>query len=937
MLKKFSLTIAVLLVASPMLISGPKKIIFDTDMGNDVDDCLAMEMLYSYIDDGKVNLLGILSSKREIGSVKYLDILNTYAGHPEIPLGITKTYPEEKHKFWKGDFATKISDSGKFAHSISDYESLPDAFKLMRQLLADNGGNRDITVVAVGFSTNLNRLMQSGPDEISPLSGLDLIKQNVNDLVIMAGDFHKPKTEYNVRCDVPAAKAILENWPSPVIISDHEIGFNMRIQLTEVHENFGDNHPVTEAFDMYLPNSTMPTERPLHDPAAVLFAVELSEKYASLSDFGTVEVRDDAMTFFTPSSEGTRRYILHNPKQQQAVINRIKHLTKQPQKILIEAESFEDKGAWSLDQQFMDQMGSPYLLAHGMGVPVSDASTKVVIPEDGTYYVYARTFNWTSPWSPKAGPGAFRITINGSRLHNILGSTGNKWEWQSAGSVKLKKGENVISLIDLTGFDGRCDAIFLTTRKGLTPPAEGRGLDAFRRACDALSISPSTGDKYDLVVVGGGIGGMCTAVSAARLGLKVALIHDRQVLGGNNSSEIRVHLGGSIELGKYPALGRMVREFGHSKMGNAKPAENYEDWKKIQFVKNESNITFFPLSRVVDVEMASPNSISAVIMRDLVNGQESRLKAALFCDCTGDGNIGYMSGADFRMGRESKEEYGESLAPEKADDMTMGCSVQWYSEDSGKKQSFPQFKYGLEINSENCEKVKMGEWTWETGMNRHQIDEAERLRDYMLLVIYSNWSYLKNESEYKNQYKTDKLAWVAYIAGRRESRRLLGDYVLSQEDVDKNVFHEDATFTTAWHFDLHFPDPKNTRHFPGEEFKAETKQNSIYPYAVPYRCLYSRNINNLFMAGRDISATHVAMGSTRLMRTIAMMGEVVGMAASICKKHDVLPRDVYQRYLPELKDLMKVGVARTDVDLPDNQHFNQSPILSEPLYKGGRK
>lgn len=169
---------------------------------------------------------------------------------------------------------------------------------------------------------------------------------------------------------------------------------------------------------------------------------------------------------------------------------------------------------------------------------------------------------------------------------------------------------------------------------------------------------------------------------------------------------------------------------------------------------------------------------------------------------------------------------------------------------------------------------------------------------------------------------------MAYVAGKRESRRLMGDYILKQDDVDKHVFHEDATFTMNWHFDLHFPDPENSRHFPGNEFKAETKSNPIYPYAVPYRCLYSRNVNNLFMAGRCISVTHVTLGSIRLMRTIAMMGEVVGMAASVCKAHQVLPRQVYQHYLPELKELMKQGVGRVD-NLPDSQNFNVGGYLKE--------
>lgn len=203
------------------------------------------------------------------------------------------------------------------------------------------------------------------------------------------------------------------------------------------------------------------------------------------------------------------------------------------------------------------------------------------------------------------------------------------------------------------------------------------------------------------------------------------------------------------------------------------------------------------------------------------------------------------------------------------------------------------------------------------------------IRDYGLLVVYSNWSFLKNELKNNHEYLKRKLGWVAYIAGKRESRRLLGDYILKQDDIDKNVFHEDASFTTTWSLDLHFPDSTNASHFPAAPFKAETEHIHIYPYAVPYRCLYSRNIDNLFMAGRNISVTHVALGTVRVMRTTGMMGEVVGMAASLCKKHQVLPRLIYQQHLPELRSLMQKGVGRKN-GIPDNQNFNRQAPLDRP-------
>lgn len=594
--------------------------------------------------------------------------------------------------------------------------------------------------------------------------------------------------------------------------------------------------------------------------------------------------------------------------------------------LLVEAENFNTKGGWVVDQQFMDLMGSPYLLAHGLGTPVDDAVTEVTFPEKGTYHVYVRTYNWTSPWKTGEGAGKFSLSVGKKRLPSVLGSQGNTWMWQKAGEISVKHLKTTITLHDQTGFDGRCDAIYFTTEENRLPPSDIKKLDAFRRKALSLPAEVPVAGEYDLVVVGAGIAGMSAAVSAARLGCKVALINDRPVIGGNNSSEIRVHLGGRIEVGPYKELGGLQKEFGPENGGNAQPAENYEDRKKMDWISREKNITLFLNYRAFAVEKENDKIVS-VTAKHIENSHELKFKAPLFADCTGDGTIGFLAGADYRMGREGRDEFGESIAPEQADKMTMGASVQWYSIDNGKPCSFPEFNYGVTFDEESCENVTMGEWTWETGMNYDQIYDFERIRDYGMLVVYSNWSFLKNHLKENEAYKNRKLGWVAYIAGKRESRRLMGDYILKEDDLTKNVFHEDASFTTTWSIDLHWPDPENSKHFPGNEFKAVTKHILIYPYAAPYRCLYSRNINNLFMAGRNISVTHVALGTTRVMRTTGMMGEVVGMAASLCKKHATTPRGVYQSYLNELKQLMEKGVNIKR--LPNNQQYNEGGTLKE--------
>ena len=577
--------------------------------------------------------------------------------------------------------------------------------------------------------------------------------------------------------------------------------------------------------------------------------------------------------------------------------------------IWLETENFSEKGGWVVDQQFMDLMGSPYLMAHGMGQPVPDASTTVDIPHKGKWHVYVRTFNWTSPWTSQDGPGAFKVKVGGKTLKTVLGTKGDCWQWQYAGKASLDAGQTSVALCDLTGFNGRCDALYLTTEEGDVPPSEAAALETFRR--NMLNLPAPQVEEYEFVVVGGGIAGMCAAVAAARLGCKVALVNDRPVLGGNNSAEIRVHLGGHVEIGPNKGLGRMIREFGHSRKGNAQPASNYEDERKQAFIDAEENIELYPSFRAVEVKKEG-DRIAAVLIRHIETSREIWLKAPLFSDCTGDGTIGFLAGAHWRMGREARDEYGESLAPETADDLTMGASVQWYTKDMGRETSFPEFSYGAGFTDENCEKVTMGEWKWETGMNYDQIYDAERIRDYGMLVVYSNWSHLKNRLKENGKFRNRSLEWVAYLAGKRESRRLLGDYILKQDDIDKNVYHEDGSFTASWSIDLHFPDPENSKKFPGAEFKAATVHNWIYPCTVPYRCLYSRNVDNLFMAGRNISVTHVALGTVRVMRTTGMMGEVVGMAAYLCDKYGCTPRQVYQSHLPELKTLMSEGIGKKE-------------------------
>jgi hypothetical protein len=598
--------------------------------------------------------------------------------------------------------------------------------------------------------------------------------------------------------------------------------------------------------------------------------------------------------------------------------------------ILLEAEQFANLGGWVVDQQFMDQMGSPYLLAHGLGEPVRDAETTVQFPVAGNYRVWVRTRDWVAPWKAPGAPGRFKVLVNGKPLGTTFGTEGAEWHWQDGGTVKVGR-EAKVALHDLTGFEGRCDAILFASDLGFKPPNEPSALAAFRRQALGLPEAPEDGGSYDLVAVGGGIAGTSAALSAARLGLKVALLQDRPVLGGNNSSEVRVWLNGGINLPPYPRVGDIVAELepkkrAHDGMSNS--GEIYEDERRLALVRSERNITLLLEQRVNAVESTN-GVIRAVVAQHIRTARRMRLSARWFADCTGDGVVGALAGADYDMTQKQH----------------MGPSNLWNVQDAGQPQPFPKCEcedtnnvnmafastkspapfprcpWALDLRDKNFPGRqqsksqgandplnKLGVWYWESGFDRDPITEVEWMRDQNLRAMYGAWDTLKNVDKLYPNYR---LSWAAYIAGKRESRRLLGDEVLTGDAFRTNQFFPDACFPCTWTIDLHTPDPAFDKGHEGAEFISKATFGKYpTPYWAPYRCLYSRNISNLFLAGRDISVTHEALGPVRVMRTCGCMGEIVGMAASLCKQHDCSPRAVYEFHINELKALMRRGVGR---------------------------
>ena len=609
------------------------------------------------------------------------------------------------------------------------------------------------------------------------------------------------------------------------------------------------------------------------------------------------------------------------------------------------ATKFNDKGDWTVEQQFVLQMGSSYLMAHGLGTPLAkDAKTEINIPEDGDYRLWVRTKNWTAFWSEGKTPGIFQVLVDGKADSSEFGigktplavkagidfpddidtsrearAERAQWYWQKGETYHLTKGSHSIALHDLMGLDGRCDAIILTS----TDEVPGDSLEDYRALREALLGPGKPEDKgnYDLVVIGAGMSGLCAAIAAARLGLKVALVQDRYILGGNNSSEVRVGLGGQINMPPYPSLGYILNEIGPDRIGNARGAHHYQDWKKWDVIAAEPNISLFAGYTVVNAEMKD-GKIVAVTAVEATNQNLIRISGNLFSDCTGDANLAVMAGAATMMGREARSEFGETLAPEKADDFTMGVSIEWYCEDWNTPCSFPDsVDWGLKLDEDTVEPVHRANWYWEVGMRDDQIADAEKIRDYGMYVAYSTFSYCKNRLAKKEDWECTHLTWVSHVSGKRESRRIVGDLILREQDLTRPIPYEDGTCTTTWRIDQHYPMEKNSADYPGEEWMSYGKLMPIDPYAIPYRCLYSRDVPNLFMAGRDISVTHVALGSVRVMRTCAMMGEVVGMAAAVCCRRGSMPRDVYTTWFQDLVALMKKGTGRTDV--PYTQFYHQ--------------
>ena len=410
--------------------------------------------------------------------------------------------------------------------------------------------------------------------------------------------------------------------------------------------------------------------------------------------------------------------------------------------------------------------------------------------------------------------------------------------------------------------------------------------------------------KVDFCVVGGGLAGMCAAIAAARRGIRVALIQDRPVFGGNASNEIRMWICG--------ACGRDNRETGiieELQLENRyrNPRSNYSIWDSVLYekVRFEPNITVLLNCSANDVEMDG-SRITAVKAWQLTTETWHRVEAELFSDCSGDSILAPLTGAEFRIGREARHEFGEDAAPEVSDDKTMGLSCLIQTRETNSPQIFvpPAWAHKYpDCDAFPYREHSMNEtqnfWWLEVGGQRDTIHDTEEIRDELLKIAYGVWDHIKNHCDSKDRAKNWVIDWLGVLPAKRESRRYIGDYILRQSDVASGARFDDLVAFGGWPMDDHHP---AGFHNSGEPAKFISVPS---PFGIPYRCLYSRNIENLFFAGRNISVTHIAMSSSRVMATCATLGQAAGTAAVIAVREGLTPRGLYENGINELQDMLQ--------------------------------
>ena len=442
----------------------------------------------------------------------------------------------------------------------------------------------------------------------------------------------------------------------------------------------------------------------------------------------------------------------------------------------------------------------------------------------------------------------------------------------------------------------------------------------------------------DLCVIGGGMAGICAAIASARNGAKTVLMHERPVLGGNASSEIRMWVCG--------AQGENNRETGileEIQMENyyRNSTKNYYIWDTVlyDFVKREENLTLLLNCTCMDARVQNGDFADGRNVRiTKVSGYQMTTQTFIdvyaknYADCSGDSILAPLTGAQFRIGRESADEFGEDTHVKVADDLTMGLSCLLQGRETDRPVKFTPPSWSTKLTSENfkhrnpnLESSYENFWYLELGGNRDTIHETEEITSELIPLALGTWDHIKNSGEYNAD--NWELEFLGFLPGKRESRRMVGEYIITECDITEDKYFEDTVAYGGWPLDDHFPD--------GFYHKGSPNTNITTPesYCIPYRALYSKNVENLFFAGRNISMTHMAMSSIRVMATCGLMGQAVGTAAALAAKYDLTPHGVYKNKIAELREIL----ADSDCFLPHYRRETSELCKNTEITNGGNE
>jgi len=448
----------------------------------------------------------------------------------------------------------------------------------------------------------------------------------------------------------------------------------------------------------------------------------------------------------------------------------------------------------------------------------------------------------------------------------------------------------------------------------------GRNADEIRQ--ELARIAPKGGERRaapdephmtlvkldcDVFVAGGGMAGICAAVAAARNGAKVVIVNDRSRLGGNASSEVKMHIVGANHHKARPGWreGGLIEEFRLDDAAN-NPQRCWELWDLLMYDKlmSEPNVTF-----MLDTAVFAADVKDGAIQRTWARCDKTEhlyeIMAQTYLDCTGDSRLGLEAGAEMRFGREARAEFGEPLAPEMPDEQMLGSSILFTSRKHERPMPFKAPAWARKVTKDQLLKRPTNRWEYgywwiEWGGEMHTIHDNERIRFELLSIVLGVWDYIKNSGQHPDSAHW-ALDWVGMMTGKRESRRLVGDHLLTQFDLmGVTGDFEDAVAIGGWPMDDHPPGGFDRSDLP------PCVQIKTPIYNIPLRSLYSKNVKNLVMAGRNASCTHVAFTSTRVMATCSVMGQAAGTAAALCSRYKLAPRELYQdkTKLAELQQIL---------------------------------